>query len=49
MLLTVDTNNLDATQDGFDPNNIAQYGFEPQRDDLRGLGAFLGCRLARRR
>ena len=40
MLLTVDTNNNDATQAGFDPTNIAQYGFEPQRDDLRGLGAY---------
>ena len=27
----------------FDPKNIAQYGFEPQRDDLRGLGAYLGA------
>ena len=43
MLLTVDTNNHDATQAGFDPTNIAQYGFEPQRDDLRGLGAFWGA------
>jgi multiple sugar transport system substrate-binding protein len=43
MLLTVDTNNLDATQSGFDPTKIAQYGFEPQRDDLRGLGAFWGA------
>jgi multiple sugar transport system substrate-binding protein len=43
MLLTVDTNNLDATQDGFDPKNIAQYGFEPQRDDMRGLGAYWGA------
>ena len=43
MLLTVDTNNLDATQAGFDPKNIAQYGFEPQRDDMRGLGAFWGA------
>jgi multiple sugar transport system substrate-binding protein len=43
MLLTVDTNNLDATQDGFDPTKIAQYGFEPQRDDIRGLGAFWGA------
>jgi multiple sugar transport system substrate-binding protein len=43
MLLTVDTNNNDATQSGFDPTNIAQYGFEPQRDDLRGLGAYWGA------
>ena len=40
MLLTVDTNGKDATQAGFDPKNIAQYGFEPQRDDLRRLGAY---------
>ena len=43
MLLTVDTNNNDATQAGFDSSNIAQYGFEPQRDDMRGLGAFWGA------
>ena len=28
---------------GFDPKNIVQYGFEPQRDDLRGLGAYCGA------
>jgi multiple sugar transport system substrate-binding protein len=38
-LLTVDKNGKDATQEGFDPAQIVQYGFEPQRDDLRGLGA----------
>jgi len=43
MLLTVDKNGLDATQAGFDPTNIQQYGFEPQRDDMRGLGAFWGA------
>ena len=43
MLLTVDTNNKDATQAGFDPTNIAQYGFEQQRDDLRGMGAYWGA------
>jgi multiple sugar transport system substrate-binding protein len=43
MLLTVDANGLDATQPGFDPENIVQYGFEPQRDDLRGLGAYFGA------
>ena len=36
MLLTVDKNGKDATQAGFDPDNIVQWGFEPQRDDLRG-------------
>jgi multiple sugar transport system substrate-binding protein len=41
--LTVDENNLDATQDGFDPAAVVQYGFEPQRDDIRGLGAYFGA------
>ena len=42
-LLTVDKNGKDATQAGFDPENIVQWGFEPQRDDLRGLGAYWGA------
>jgi multiple sugar transport system substrate-binding protein len=40
--LTVDKNNKDATQTGFDPKKIAQWGFEMQRDDLRGMGAYFG-------
>jgi multiple sugar transport system substrate-binding protein len=40
--LTVDKNNKDATEAGFDKDHIVQYGFEPQRDDLRGLGAYWG-------
>src|SRR2546423_15086211 len=43
MNLKVDKNNKDATEAGFDPNNIVQWGFEPQRDDLRGLGAYWGA------
>jgi multiple sugar transport system substrate-binding protein len=43
MLLTVDKNNKDATDPAFDWHNIVQYGFEPQRDDLRGLGAYWGA------
>ncbi|TMB84890.1 MAG: extracellular solute-binding protein [Chloroflexi bacterium] len=43
MKLTVDANNKDATQAGFDPKKIQQYGFEPQRDDLRGMGAYFGA------
>lgn len=39
-LLTVDKNGKDATQDGFDPDAIVQWGFEPQRDDLRQTGAY---------
>lgn len=42
-ILTVDKSGKDATEAGFDPKNIVQYGFEPQRDDLRGLGAFWGA------
>lgn len=42
LLLTVDKNGKDATQPGFDPKKIVQYGFEPQRDDMRGLGAYFG-------
>lgn len=43
MLLTVDNKGNDATSAAFDPKNIVQYGFEPQRDDLRGLGAYWGA------
>ena len=39
-LLTVDKNGKDATQDGFDPEAIVQWGFEPQRGDLRQTGAY---------
>jgi multiple sugar transport system substrate-binding protein len=40
LLLTVDKNGKDATEDGFDPDQIVQWGFEPQRDDLRQVGAY---------
>jgi multiple sugar transport system substrate-binding protein len=40
--LTVDTVNKDATQAGFDPKKISQWGLELQRDDLRGMGAYFG-------
>jgi len=39
-ILTVDKNGKDATEAGFDPENIVQWGFEPQRDDLRQVGAY---------
>jgi multiple sugar transport system substrate-binding protein len=42
-ILTVDQNGKDATEDGFDPTKIAQWGFEPQRDDLRQTGAYFGA------
>ena len=44
MKLTVDKAGKDATEAGFDPKHIVQYGFEPQRDDLRTDGAqFFGA------
>ncbi len=43
MQLTFDKTGKDATQAGFDPKNIVQYGFEPQRDDLRGMAAYFGA------
>ena len=43
MLLTVDENGNDATSADFDPDNIVQWGFEPQRDDLRQTGAYFGA------
>ena len=42
LLLTVDSEGRDATDPNFDPENIVQYGFEPQRDDLRGIGSYFG-------
>jgi multiple sugar transport system substrate-binding protein len=43
MKLTVDKAGKDATQAGFDPTKIDQWGFEPQRDVLQGMGAFWGA------
>jgi len=43
MLLTVDKNGKDATDPAFDPAHIVQFGFEPQRDDLRQTGAYFGA------
>ena len=42
-MLTVDKSGKDATEEGFDPENIAQWGFEPQRDDMRQTGAYWGA------
>jgi multiple sugar transport system substrate-binding protein len=41
--LTVDANGLDATQAGFDAQNIQQFGFLNQYTDLRGVGTFFGA------
>jgi multiple sugar transport system substrate-binding protein len=43
MLLTVDADGNDATSPDFDPDNIVQWGFEPQRDDMRQVGAYWGA------
>ena len=46
MKLTVDKNGKDATQAGFDPDNIVQWGFESQYMDnynLRAESAFFGA------
>jgi multiple sugar transport system substrate-binding protein len=39
MKLTLDKNNKSAGDPAFDAKHIVQYGFEPQRDDLRTMGA----------
>ena len=39
MQLTIDKSGKNATEAGFNPSQIVQYGFEPQRDDLRTMGA----------
>jgi multiple sugar transport system substrate-binding protein len=41
--LTVDRAGKDATEAGFNPRQIVQYGFEPQMDDARGTGAYFGA------
>jgi len=42
-ILTVDKAGKDANDPAFDAKNIVQWGFEPQRDDLRGMGAYFGA------
>jgi multiple sugar transport system substrate-binding protein len=39
MKLTLDKNGKSADDPAFDATHIVQYGFEPQRDDLRTMGA----------
>lgn len=43
MKLTVDANGKDATQAGFDPTHIVQYGYEPQYQDTRAIGSYFGA------
>lgn len=41
--LTVDANGNDATMEGFDTENIVQFGWLNQFTDLRGIGTFFGA------
>ena len=43
MLLTVDANGNDATMDGFDPENIVQFGYGVQWADVRGRATLFGA------
>lgn len=43
MVLTVDANGNDATMEGFDPDNIVQFGYHPMWTDIRGQWTFLGA------
>lgn len=44
MILTVDANGYDATQEEFDPENIVQYGFVNQwADPMRQTGTMFGA------
>lgn len=42
MLQTVDANGRDATQEGFDPNQVVQWGFGTMWTDLRGRLTLFG-------
>ncbi len=41
--LTVDANGNDATMDGFDAENIVQFGYHPMWTDIRGQWTFFGA------
>jgi multiple sugar transport system substrate-binding protein len=41
-ILTVDKNGVDATQEGFDPTSIVQYGYAPVYQDLFHFAGFWG-------
>jgi multiple sugar transport system substrate-binding protein len=43
MIMTVDANGNDATMEGFDSENIVQFGFQNQWTDPRGIGTFFGA------
>ena len=41
--LTVDVNGNDATSPDFDSEEVEQYGYEPQFQDLRAVGSYFGA------
>lgn len=43
LALTVDANGKDATDPDFDAENIVQYGYHPQWQDLRAIGSYFGA------
>jgi multiple sugar transport system substrate-binding protein len=43
MFLTVDANGVDATMDGFDPDNIIQFGYDAQWQDCRADWSYFGA------
>lgn len=40
--LTVDVDGNDATSPDFDPDNVVQWGYEPQYQDFRAVGSYFG-------
>jgi multiple sugar transport system substrate-binding protein len=43
MFLTVDANGVDATMEGFDPDNIVQFGYDSQWQDIRADWSHIGA------
>jgi len=43
LFLTVDGDGNDATMDGFDPGNVAQFGYDAMWTDIRGKWTFFGA------
>jgi multiple sugar transport system substrate-binding protein len=43
MLLTLDKKGLNATEAGFDPKNVVQFGYQGQWLDLRGMSSLFGA------
>ena len=43
MLLTLDKGGMNATEAGFDPKNIIQFGYQGQWLDLRGMATLFGA------